>query len=66
MGGGDDRSESDTLPAEISQQHPKPVEEPIQFREIGYRGPSACFFPGPIFVTLGGTQWYTCGAVAFM
>ena len=29
-------------------------------------GPSAFFFPGPIFVTLGGTEWYTCGAVAFM
>lgn len=39
--------------ADISQQHSKPVQDFIQFS-------------GPTFVTLGGTRWHRCGAVAFM
>ena len=55
MRGGDDISESDTLTAEISQQHPKPVEDFIQFSETGYGGPLCIFLP---WSNLCHSRWY--------
>lgn len=63
--GGDDNSEEDSGNSWNPLTKLKPSGR-FQISESGSSGPPSFSFSSPIFVSLSGSGWQTCGIVAFV